>query len=90
MVLGPGSRRVVFCQQNYPLAVTWEVPVEDRPLDQLEGLSLVLSGHVIDSGEGLSPASPQRVEAARESLLRRQPDFFPASTPPPSPGPVGP
>jgi hypothetical protein len=83
---GPGPRRVVFALHDQAMPVTWDILVEDRPIEQLEALSLVLSGHVIDSGEGLSPASPQQVEAARASLVRRQPDLFPVSAPSPSPG----
>jgi WD40 repeat protein len=84
VVLGPGPRQVVFVLQYQALPVTWEVPIEDRPLDLIEDLSIVLSGHVIDSGEGLSPASPERVEAARAGLIRREPGFFARSAPPDS------
>jgi hypothetical protein len=90
LVLGPGPRQVVFGIQAQPLPITWEIPVDDRPLEQLEDLAIVLSGHVIDSGEGLSPASPEMVEAARARLVRRQPDFFAVAAPRASAGPVGP
>jgi hypothetical protein len=37
--------------------ITWDVPVEERPMAEIEALSIVLSGDRIDSGEGLSATS---------------------------------
>jgi WD40 repeat protein len=90
IVLGPGPRQVVFCLQQQALPFTWEVPIEDRPLDLIEDLSIVLSGHVIDSGEGLSLVPPERVEVARAGLIRREPGFFAGPASPPSPAPLEP
>ncbi len=90
LVLGPGPRRVVFCLRMQTGVITCDVPVEDRPLEQLESLSIVLSGHLIDSGEGLSPALPERVEAARATLVRRDPAHFAVSvSQPPVTPPAG-
>ena len=60
LVLGADPRRVVFGVQVPDLPITWEVPVEDRPLAALEARSVVLSGHLIDGGEGLSPRRPNK------------------------------
>jgi WD40 repeat protein len=97
LVLGPDPRRVVLGLKDqamvltWEMPVTWDVPVEERPVDACEALSIVLSGHLIDSGEGLSLAPPERVEAARAALVRRQPAYFadPASQLP-IPPPAGP
>ena len=83
-VVGPGPRRVIACLQNRPAPVIWDVPIEGRPVDEMEALSILLSGHLIDSGEGLSIAPPEAVQAAQALVARREPSYFAAAGPKPA------
>jgi serine/threonine protein kinase/WD40 repeat protein len=78
LVFGPGALRIVFCLNDQAIPITWDLPVEERPVDEVEALSIALSGHEIDSGEGVSLATPERVEAARANLAARQPAYVAA------------
>jgi WD40 repeat protein len=80
MAIMADSRRIRLIQGRE--IQSWDIPLEQRSQSELEALSLVLSGHEIDSGEGLAPVTADRVEAARTFLLRRNPMFF---KPPPPP-----
>ena len=72
-VTGPDPRRVTFVVANLAVPLVWDVPVENRPLELLAALSVALSGHVIDAGEGLSPATPQQILAAPRRLCAPSP-----------------
>jgi hypothetical protein len=76
LAAGPKQRCVVFAFESLALPHIWEIPVDERPTTVLEALSIVLSGHEIDVGEGLSPVSFQRLEAARETIRRLEPNYF--------------
>jgi WD40 repeat protein len=70
------DRLVLALEARSPISRA--IPVEDRPKEMLEALAIVLSGHVIDSGEGLAPASAEQLAEARAVVLRHEPGSFPA------------
>ena len=75
---GPDPHRVTFVIEGMSQPVHRDIAVEERPLEEVEAISIVLSGHVVGTGEELMPAPLEQIQAARSFLLARDPDFFDA------------
>ncbi len=56
--------------------VAWELPRDERPLDDLRLLAQAFSGHRIDDTGGLIPLEPDRLREAWETLRKKYPGEF--------------
>jgi WD40 repeat protein len=52
-------------------AVTWELPIDTRPLDQLGPLAQWLSGHRVDQEGGLAPLAAEDYQRLAPQMARR-------------------
>jgi WD40 repeat protein/tRNA A-37 threonylcarbamoyl transferase component Bud32 len=76
LAFASSSRCAVFSLEMRPLPIVWDVPLEHRPVADLESLSVVLSGHKIDEAQALVPATVSDLSAARTGLIQSDPTFF--------------
>ena len=77
-IAGPDPRRVTFVVEGISQPVRRDIAVEERPLEEVEAISVVLSGHMVGPGEALMAAPLEQIQAARSFLLARDPGFFDA------------
>jgi WD40 repeat protein len=72
----PDSRRLVTASLDDGTATVWELPSDERQVEDLLDLAHLLSTHRIDDTTGLVFSEPTGVRRAFESLRRKYPGDF--------------
>jgi Flp pilus assembly protein TadD len=69
----PDGGRVLTGSLDSTGAQVWDLPAENRPLEELLLLAEVLTGEPVDATGGLSPVEAERVQSAWQALRARYP-----------------
>jgi WD40 repeat protein len=71
-----GEGRHVLAKRSYGESILWELPADNRPIEDLTKLAELLSGHRIDASGSEFPLTTEELQAAWRQLQSRQPAQF--------------